>query len=183
VAVAGILASGKTTLARELASQLGARHLSADALRRELEEGGHREARLPGFSATVYEELLRRAAAGLDAGLPVVADGCFRTRSLRASVRALAAARRVTFLLVECRVPDGLVRARLAERERATGTPGWIAMLDAFLREWEPVDELGPEVHVVVDGAAPAAQVAGALAQRLRQAALAAGAPGTTLPR
>jgi hypothetical protein len=183
VAVAGILASGKTTLAAELARRLGARHVSADALRRELEEAGHPEARVPGFSATVYTELLRRAAASLDAGLPVVADGCFRTRSLRARARALAAARDVPFLLVECRVPEALTRARLVERERVTGAAGWLAMLDAFLREWEPVDELGPEVHVAVDGAAPAAQVAGALAQRLREAGLAAGAPGTTLPR
>lgn len=183
VAVAGILASGKTTLATELARRLGGRLLSADAVRRELELAGCREARVPGFSATVYDELLRRAEAVLDAGLPVVADGCFRARSLRARAHALAASRGVPFLLVECRVPEALARARLVEREQVTGAAGWVAMLDAFLHEWEPVDEMGPEVHVVVDGAAPAAQVAGALAQRLREPGLAAGGSGTTLAR
>jgi hypothetical protein len=183
VAVAGILASGKTTLATDLARRLGAARLGADAVRRELEGAGHSEARVPGFSATVYDELLQRAARALDAGLPVVVDGCFRTRELRARALALAEARGIPFLLVECRVPEALARARLVQRERATGATGWLAMLDAFLREWEPVEELPPEAHAVADGAASALEVAASLEEHLRDPGLAGGGAETMFRR
>jgi predicted kinase len=181
--MAGILASGKTTLATDLARRLEAVHLEADAVRRELEGAGHPEARVPGFSAAVYEELLGRATRVLDADRPVVLDGCFRSRELRARARALAEARGVPFLLVECRVPEPLARARLGQRERATGTPGWLAMLDAFLREWEPVEELPPGAHAVADGAASALEVAAGLEEHLRDPGLAGGGAETRLVR
>ena len=44
----------------------------------------------PGFREQVYDEVFRRAEVVLASGRPVVLDGCFGTRTLRARARELA---------------------------------------------------------------------------------------------
>ena len=168
VVVGGLIASGKTTIARALAARLGAVRLGADELRREYAEAGDREAQLPGFSDTVYPELLRRAGEQLEAGSCVVLDGTFRSRELRAAARALAARHGVPFRLVECRASPALCRSRLAERG-ADVADGWRALFDHFLEHlWEPVDELPPHEHRSVDTGQPPASVLRSLEDWLR---------------
>jgi predicted kinase len=149
------MASGKSTLARELAEALDAELLSADAIRLEERQSGERAADWPGFSASVYRELFRRARATLQSGRPVVLDGTFRSRALRARARELAAELHVPFLFFECRADLATCRARLREREREQGHGGWLELFDHFLGLWEPVDELPPAQHRVVETAGP----------------------------
>jgi predicted kinase len=155
VAVGGLIASGKSTVAGRIANQLSAEVVSADETRREFFERGERGAFTPGFSKTVYPELFRRARAILESGKPVVLDGTFRSRSLRAAARKLAADHRVPFRFVECRAGAATCRDRLTEREESEGHRGWLSLFEAFLGLWEPVDELPEEEHVVVDTSLP----------------------------
>ncbi len=158
VLVCGLVASGKSSVAAGLAQRLGLEQLCADETRRELFECGAEEAFAPGFSARVYEELLGRAGAALDAGRGVVLDGTFRTRALRARALRLAAERGLPFLCVECRPGLEVCRRRVQARDRAAAGAagpapdrGWQALFEHFLPLWEPVDELPAEAHVVVD--------------------------------
>jgi predicted kinase len=165
--VGGLLASGKSTLAEALARAIQAVHLSADAVRAELHDLGHADAFVPGFSRVLYPELLARAGSALAVGRTVVVDGTFRSRALRARARALAAAHGVPFLFVECRVPVSVARERLCRRERAEASRGWLAMLDAFLARWEPVDELAPSEYAPVDATGPVDACVRAVTSRL----------------
>jgi predicted kinase len=61
VAVGGLVASGKSTLARELALKLGAERIDADHVRESLLDGRWVHSFDPGFEEEVYADLLRRA--------------------------------------------------------------------------------------------------------------------------
>src|SRR5512134_1650228 len=145
VAVTGRIASGKSTIARKLAEQLGATLLVADRIREAAVahlagEGEGSQADAP-FRAlehpvddAVYAELLRRAEGELAAGRSVVLDAAFPERALRAAARALAARHRARFRLLECRAGEAAVRERLAARAaEARVTLGrWLALRDAL---------------------------------------------------
>ena len=157
VVVGGVIASGKSTVAEALAARLGARLLVADDLRDEIAETGLRpEARLPGFWKELYPRLLRRADRSLARGDSVVLDGTFPSRRLRAEARALARRRGVAFRFVECRADPAVCRARLSRRGGEAEVAGWHELFDHFVSErWEPVDELPPDEHRVVDTTRP----------------------------
>lgn len=148
VAVGGLVACGKSTTARSLAEALGAERLAADEVRAELHADGHPEAFVPGFSAEVYDELFRRAGAALEHGSPVVLDGTFRNRALRARARQLAAAHGVPFRFVECRAGEERCRERLRQRADSSA---WLELFENFLPLWEPPDELPAQERVVLD--------------------------------
>ena len=165
VAVGGWIASGKSTVARAAAEAIGGELLVADALRARLAAEGTRAAQWPGFSETLYPELLARAEALLATGRSVVLDGTFRTRARRADARALAARRGAGFLFVECRAPRALCRDRLSEREEARG---WLALFDHFVaHEWEPVTELAEAECLVLDTGCALADTLAQLRSRL----------------
>ncbi|MBX3232493.1 MAG: dephospho-CoA kinase [Labilithrix sp.] len=175
VVVAGGIASGKTTLAARLAEHLSAPVVEADRTRKQMlgiaatehaTAGAWQGAYDPSFSVKVYAEMNRRAQAVLGSGRPVILDGSFRTAEARALARELAIAHGVPFRLVECRVPADVARARVAARDAATSTSDATPdIVDAFAAAFEPIRELSPGEHIVVDTSgsldAPLARVLG----------------------
>lgn len=179
VALCGLVASGKSTLAERIAEELAAVVVVADHTR-EFVQGRDERAR-PGVAAyapasveRVYAEILRRARAVVASGRPVVVDGCFRSRALRAAVRALAIEHGLPFRLVESRASPELVRERLERRARERGEDAgeWLEILRAVLEGWEPADELPPGEHLVVDASQPLEQSLAELLRRLPGARL-----------
>ncbi len=177
VAIGGVIASGKSTLADRLGLAMGAPAINTDRIRKhllgarpteKLYEGAFAGAYDPAFTEAVYAEVGRAAEAVIASGRSVILDASFRTRAMRAEARALAARRNVAFLFLECRCDPELSRARLREREgRESVSDGRLAIFDDFLREWEPVSELSAEEHLVVDTGRPIEEVLDALSGRL----------------
>lgn len=155
LAVGGWMASGKSSLAAALAQRLGARLISADAVRRELHDAGREEAFVPGFSATLYPLVLRRAEEAVAAGATVVVDGTFRSSEMRGAARELADRLGVPFRFIECRASVEVCHSRLRARERARGDSGWLDMFEAFLELWEPPEELPETEHLRIDTNGP----------------------------
>ncbi len=163
IAVAGLVASGKSTLARALARRLGAVHLEADAecdaLLEErpapVYEAQWEQAFAPGFEDRVYEALLRRAETAVAEGHSVVLDACFPRADQRLAARALARRHGAGFLLVVCRAPASAVRARLAGRDRRARREGWQALSERVAARWEPVASLAKDEIARVDGDGP----------------------------
>ncbi len=177
VAVGGVIATGKSTIAAQLSVAMGAPIVSSDRTRKQLlkvaptrriADSSWSGAYSVDFTRRVYEEVSRRAAAVLAAGRPVILDASFRTRAMRAQARELARERGVPFQLVECRAPIEVIRARLVERSRgASVSDGRLEILEDFLAKWEGVDELAPEEHIVLDSAQPLARSLAALRERV----------------
>lgn len=165
VAVGGIIASGKSTVAEALAERLTAPVVDADRTRKSLLGVAHRAAVHvgafegpydPRVTDAVYDEVMARADAVLASGRPVVLDASFRTRALRQKARALAERHGVPFLFVECRVPEPVCIERLARREREGGvSDGRRAIFADFVARVEPTTELPAPEHLVLDTAAP----------------------------
>ena len=178
VAVGGVIASGKSTVAEALGDRLSAPVIDADRTRKHLVgllPTAH--ARSPAFEGPydlattdhVYDELMQRASMVLESGRPVVLDASFRTQGMRLAARNLAAAHGVPFLLVECRARPEACRARLLERERGSSiSDGRLAIFDAFCARVEPAGEIADAQRLVVDTERPLAETLLALEERLR---------------
>ncbi|MGE0786033.1 MAG: AAA family ATPase [Sandaracinaceae bacterium] len=161
IAIGGLLATGKSTLADALGARIGAPAINTDRVRKhmlgarptaKLYEGSWSGAYDPAFTAEVYERVYSAAKAVVASGRPVIVDASFRSRRMRADVRRAAEEAGVPFLFVECTAPHDVLRDRL--RRRVLGesvSDGRVEIFDDFVKSWEPVDELASEEHVVLD--------------------------------
>jgi aminoglycoside phosphotransferase family enzyme/predicted kinase len=165
VAVGGVIAAGKSTLADAIAAELGAPVVDADRTRKHMlglrptqhvAADSWTGAYSLSFTDEVYAEVLRRAGVVLASGRPVVVDASFRSAAHRRAVRELARAHGVPFCFFECKVSREVARARLVERARAESvSDGRLELFDEFCARFEPITELSTHEHVVVDTTRP----------------------------
>ena len=173
LAVGGIVGAGKSTLATQLGATLTAPVVGTDRTRKHwlgvtsttsLSEPVWAGAYSSKVSERIYGEVLRRAACVLRSGRPVIVDGSFRSRAERGRARLLAQQLGVPFLFVECRATPEDCRARLRRRtQQAHVSDARVELFDDFVKHFEPIDELGPQEHVVVDTSGPAPEASRAL--------------------
>ncbi len=121
IVICGPAASGKSTLASELARRSEMEVVSSDAVRKRLADlDEHEPARVEHYSArftrATYEQLGRDALLALRRNDAVIVDATCRAREDRALL--LDRLRRVgmTRLIVRCEIPLGLARERAARR-------------------------------------------------------------------
>jgi predicted kinase len=179
IAVGGVIATGKSTVADRLSSVIGAPVVETDRTRKhmlgarpteKLYEGTWSGAYDPAFTEEVYDEVYRRASRVLASGRTVILDASFRSPSMRARARSLAAEHRVPFVFVECVAPRDACLARLAERAKGESvSDGRAEIFDAFVARFEPVtrNELTPGEHVVLDTSGPLDRTLAELADTL----------------
>jgi predicted kinase len=154
VVVCGGAATGKTSVAGELATTSGLPHLGSDLVRKELlgidaSERAPAAAYSEAASVRTYEELGSRAAAA-DTG--AVVDATFRSRAHRdAFARGLGAGAAAP-VFAECRAPASVVttRARAREHDPARVSDATEAIAARQAHEFEPLDEVDAGRHVLI---------------------------------
>jgi aminoglycoside phosphotransferase family enzyme/predicted kinase len=156
IVVCGVPASGKSTLAAELAERSALPRLSSDLVRK-TRAGIPVTSRAPAgvyadaVSHATYAELGREARAAVHEVGGAVVDATFRRLAdRRAFGDAFDAA--APALFVECIAPIDVLRHRAAERGRDAGRVS-DASVDVVLREArtaEPLDEVPPDRHLPV---------------------------------
>jgi aminoglycoside phosphotransferase family enzyme/predicted kinase len=171
VAIGGLQGTGKSTLARALAPELGRAPgclvLRSDEIRKR-QHGIAPEQRLPeqaygaAASAAVFASLFVDLAAAAGAGHGVIADAMFIDLEQRAAVRK--AAGDATFLGVWLQAPMAVLETRLAAR-KGDASDADIAILRASAaRDPGPGDWLAVDA---TDGAGALACIRAALAERM----------------
>lgn len=165
VAVGGLIASGKSTVAEQIGTMMSAPVVESDRTRKALlgvtplepvHDAPWGGAYAPEMTERVYTEVLRRGERVLASGRPVVLDASFRSRSMRASARELAERHGVPFFFVEARAPRAVCLERLGRRAEAPSvSDGRREIFDDFARRWEPVSELAASQHIVIDTVQP----------------------------
>jgi predicted kinase len=158
----GLPASGKSTLARHLAETLAISHLQTDQIRKERESGPaiplehvvpydqgiYRQE----LRQLVYARMLAMAQDQLRHGRSVILDGSFSRRKWREDARQLATDLDTNLLFIECSSSSAAIEARLKEREQKTGvSDARMVHLPQMVENFEPLNEIAPETHLMVD--------------------------------
>jgi aminoglycoside phosphotransferase family enzyme/predicted kinase len=176
--VCGPAASGKTVLAEALSTASGLPHLSSDVTRKRLagldpQQRAPLETYTEAASLRTYAQLGAAAAA---AGGAVV-DATFRRRAHRDAFREGYGDAVPAPVYVECRAPAAVIaeRARRRERDPDRTSDADAELAARQLAEFEPLDELDPDLHVAVRTDRPLAgivdEVEAALDARLGRSA------------
>jgi aminoglycoside phosphotransferase family enzyme/predicted kinase len=165
IAVGGLLASGKSTVAHALGVRLAAAVVGSDRTRKHMarlapttpvDEPAWQGAYSLQATDHVYAEVLARADVVLRSGRSVILDASFRSATQRARARALAETFGASFVFIECSASLDILSERLRARDAARArsevvSDGRLDLLDDFVARWEPVVELAPDEHVVLD--------------------------------
>jgi aminoglycoside phosphotransferase family enzyme/predicted kinase len=149
VVVRGRSGVGKSRLAEMLANALGAKILSTDGMRGELQAEKHPAPR-EGFGEgryttanrqAVYDALIERALGALESRRTLIIDGVFPQREQRRRLRERVEARGAIWVLFDCHCPIAIARQRIEERAAAGHGLSEITpeMLELQAREDEPL--------------------------------------------
>jgi len=171
IAVTGLSGTGKTSVARAIAGELGIRVISADAVRQSLfgaakQPAGYGEGVYTAESNRLtYQKMIAQARELLAGGGGVVLDATFRRAEDRLAARELAQATGAEWRLIECHLAPGLVRNRLtarAARREGLSDATW----ETYLRQQEERAPLGNKA----DGDCLALDTSGSLVMTSRTA-------------
>jgi aminoglycoside phosphotransferase family enzyme/predicted kinase len=165
IAVMGLIASGKSSVAEALATRAGHCVLSADRVRKELlgvdaltplHDDAFSGAYTAEMSERVYAVLRERASLVLRSGRSVIVDATFRARRERDLTVEAALDAGAEVLFLECRCPPEVTRERLRARAHEPSvSDGREEVYEAVTRSSEPVDELLASRHVALDTTLP----------------------------
>ncbi|WP_425616687.1 AAA family ATPase [Anatilimnocola sp. NA78] len=153
--VGGLPGTGKSTLALQLAAELGAELLRTDVIRQELfaehspqtiDSGVYRQE----LRDQVYTEMLLRTKYLLQNRGSVVLDGTFRYSAVLDAARHLAHSTGARFLAIECTCPVPVAKARIVQRldagrDASRATTG---VYESQLRNWVPWPTKIPQCQV-----------------------------------
>jgi aminoglycoside phosphotransferase family enzyme/predicted kinase len=150
--VGGVVGTGKSTVAAELANHLDGVVIASDRVRKRLAgvsattrlgAGWQRGAYAPEQTERVYSALLERARPVLVSGRAAILDATFARRAQRAQAAQLASELGVDVFFVEARCAAEVARERLARRAAAGRDPSDAGpeLYDASAREFEPASE------------------------------------------
>jgi aminoglycoside phosphotransferase family enzyme/predicted kinase len=129
ILIGGGPGTGKTTLSRALALEVGAEVISTDDVRREMEQQGvitgsagelHTGLYAPENVSRVYQEVLRRTRSLLGYGRSVILDGTWRDPLQRERARQLADETAAAITEFMCEAPDAAASERIRRRTGST---------------------------------------------------------------
>lgn len=175
----GLIATGKSTLARFWAAQHALASFNSDVVRKELaglaptvrrQEALDRGIYTAEFSRKTYETMLAKAEAEVRAGRGVVLDASYHRRAERQHVRRLARRHGFPVYFILCSCPEPVLRERLARRAMdptAVSDGRWEIYLGQK-EKFEPPTELAPDEVVILETTGPVATVAERLSAALR---------------
>ncbi|NOZ76397.1 MAG: AAA family ATPase [Euryarchaeota archaeon] len=139
-------ATGKSTLSRNLAKKIGAHVLRTDVIRKELIK---RPTYTPEEKELVYSATFITARYLLRAGEKVIIDGTFYKRKLRQRVYRIAKETGAKLVVIECVVPDYIIKRRMERRKKRRRGPSQAdyEVYRKMKEEFEPIRRR----HITVD--------------------------------
>ncbi len=146
IIVSGLPATGKTTIAREVAKKTGAIILRTDVIRKELFA---RPKYTEEEKEQVYNEMFLRAEKFLIKEQIVILDANFYLQSLRGRARDVAHRCGKKFFIVECILDEEKVLERMNARssKNDASDANRIEIYRKIKRLWEPIRAQ----HIVID--------------------------------
>ena len=174
----GLIASGKSTLAKAWASKYSFPYYNSDFVRKELAglSANSRQADAfyigiytPEMTRKTYDALGNYAREELSAGNSVVLDASYSVCSERQNIIQCASDCRCRILFILCQCDEEETRSRLQKRERdprAVSDATW-DIYQKQVRHFDYPNELPPQYLIVIDTAAPVAELLGILEEKI----------------
>ncbi|SEL93428.1 hypothetical protein SAMN04489760_10143 [Syntrophus gentianae] len=164
ILMTGLMGTGKSVLARNLAARLGAEILQMDVLRKELLNISPTDHHFSEFGQGIYSEevtrrtyaeALNRATEILGRGKPVIIDASYKRREERQKAKSLAERLKADFYVIECRLPEEILKERLDRRltEAGEASDGRWEIYLAQKGDFDPINELSSGEHLLVNTA------------------------------
>jgi len=165
ILMTGLMGTGKSVLARNLASRLGAEILQMDVLRKELLDIPSTDHHFAAFgqgiysddvSRRTYAEALTRADEILRKGKTVIIDASYKRREERLKAKSAAEQLQADFYVIECKCHEDVLKGRLEKRlsEAGEASDGRWEIYQAQKNDFDPISELSISQHFSVDTAA-----------------------------
>jgi len=165
IITAGLVGTGKTTVAQALAERLGFATISSDVTRKRLAnipptehrfEGFHSGIYSSDFSAKTYKKILDEASEFLSQGQSVILDASFSRKEDRLQALKLAEALGANFIVLECVLNEENIKKRLEQRlARETTSDGRWEIYEIQKQTFEPITELLPRQYFILDTSQP----------------------------
>ena len=166
--MAGLVGSGKTTMAKALSRQTGAIYISSDVTRKRLAGIPETEHRIEEpsegiysaeFNTKTYDAIFDQAREHLKCGYPVILDAAFLKRPERNRAVTIARELGADAFVVECRLSPELTQKRLLKRlDEVSASDGRWEIYEKQIGWFEPVDELPEKFHILIDTSKPLLQ-------------------------
>jgi predicted kinase len=178
--VCGMVASGKSTLARTLGDRTGYQILNSDVVRKQLAGIGlttHTTQEYgqgiynDDFNSLTYGALLKQTEDCLTSGRGVIVDATFKDPQHRRQFIELSSRLRLPVLFVECRASEEKTLQRLKTRQQRPGEVS-DATLAIYLRQrdqFAPLSDIPESMRIIANTEADPGQVAGEILNSLRR--------------
>ncbi|MEJ2728273.1 MAG: AAA family ATPase [Deltaproteobacteria bacterium] len=161
--VCGMTATGKSTIARQLAGKFNIKVLSSDLIRKGLfrnqaqerfafEKGMYsREA-----TSMTYGKLYRLAQEEIENENSVILDATFSRKNQRREVLRLAEDMDANIVFIECLCSEAVIKDRLAKRNATpTLSDARLEHFENLKGVFEPLDDISQGIHLTVDTQKP----------------------------
>jgi len=157
--VCGMVATGKSTISKELAQKFGIKLLSSDLIRKELfmNRSQNRYAFEEGIysseaTSITYGKLLRLAQEEIDNQNSVVLDATFSRKQHRREALWMAEELDANIVFLECVCDDDVIQDRLKKRDTIPSiSDARLEHFDDLKAAYEPLDEISQDIHITVD--------------------------------
>ncbi len=161
----GLVGTGKSVLSQALAKRLGLVVSTSDIVRKELAGIRPKEHRFEEFDSGIYatefsrltyDKMFSIARDVLSEGGSVILDASFIKAEERLKAKALAQETGADFFILECTLDEESVRKRLEERlKKGSVSDGRWEVYESQKKVFEPVVEVPPQNHVIIDTSVP----------------------------
>jgi aminoglycoside phosphotransferase family enzyme/predicted kinase len=175
--MAGLVGTGKTTVAKALSQSLGFTIISADIVRKRLAGISPTERRFEqfgggiyskDFSRKTYDEMFAQARELLFQGQSVILDASFKKRQDRLQARSLAEETKAGFATVECLLDEDTVKSHLEQRlKEGSVSDGRWEIYEQQKQDFDKITEFTSENHIILDTAQPMSNIVKMVSERI----------------
>ncbi len=175
--MAGLVGTGKSTVAQALSRSLGLTVISADITRKRLAGIPPTEHRFEGFgggiyseefSRRTYNEMFAQAREILDQRQSVILDASFKKRQDRIQAKTLAEETNADFAVIECILDEETVKSRLRQRlKEGTISDGRWEIFEQQKQNFDEINEFPSQYHLILDTSQPIGNIVELVLMRL----------------